>query len=65
MALEDELPTAASDEVIEDDTELTQTALSAWARLINNVCEVDPLICPHCGGEMRFIAMIEEALVAL
>ena len=35
-------------------------AKSAWARLIRKVYEVDPLICPHCGGEMRFLAVIEE-----
>ncbi len=22
---------------------------------------VDPLLCPKCGGEMRFLAVIEEA----
>jgi hypothetical protein len=31
--------------------------------LIKKVYEVDPLICPHCGGEMRFLAVIEEAPV--
>ena len=36
---------------------------SAWARLIRKVYEVDPLICPHCGGVMRFLAVIEEDLV--
>jgi hypothetical protein len=36
---------------------------SAWARLIRKVYEVDPLICPHCGGVMRFLAVIEEAPV--
>ena len=38
-------------------------ARSARARLIKKVYEVDPLICPHCGGEMRFLAVIEEAPV--
>ncbi len=31
---------------------------STWARLIKKVYEVDPLICPHCGGQMRFLAVI-------
>jgi hypothetical protein len=31
---------------------------SAWARLIARVYEVDPLICPHCGSEMKLIAVI-------
>ncbi len=42
------------------ESELTKAARSTWARLIKKVYEVDPLICPHCGGQMRFLAVIEE-----
>ncbi len=45
------------------DSEYIKDARSAWARLIKKVYEVDPLKCPHCGGEMRFLAGIEEAPV--
>lgn len=31
-----------------------------WAMLIARIYEVFPLICPHCGGEMRIIAFINE-----
>jgi hypothetical protein len=31
-----------------------------WARLIQKVYEIDPLICPKCGGVMKIIAFIEE-----
>ena len=31
-----------------------------WARLIQNIYEVDPLLCPKCGGKMRIIAFIED-----
>ena len=31
------------------------------ARLIRKVYEVDPLLCPHCGGTMKVIAVIEPA----
>ncbi|WP_155310521.1 transposase [Desulfosarcina ovata] len=31
-----------------------------WARLIQKVYEVDPLICPKCQGKMRIIAFIED-----
>ena len=61
--LESESTPTPSDETIEPDTEFSQAARGAWARLIKKVYEVDPLICPHCGGEMRFLAVIEEALV--
>jgi len=27
------------------------------------VYEADPLVCPHCGGEMRFLSVIEEPVV--
>ena len=30
----------------------------SWAQLIKLVYEVDPLLCPKCGGEMRIIAFI-------
>jgi hypothetical protein len=31
-----------------------------WARLIQKIYEVDPLICPKCQGGMRIIAFIED-----
>jgi len=32
----------------------------AWARLLAKVYEVDPLVCPKCGSEMKVIAIIQE-----
>ena len=32
-------------------------------RLLRRVAEVDPLECPNCGGEMKIIALIDEAAV--
>jgi len=32
-----------------------------WARLIQKIYEVDPLVCPKCAGPMRVIAFIEQA----
>ena len=31
-----------------------------WAQLIRKVYEVDPLICPECGEEMRIVGIITE-----
>ena len=31
-----------------------------WAELIRKVYEVDPLLCPSCGGQMSIIAFIED-----
>jgi hypothetical protein len=34
-----------------------------WANLIHRVYEVDPLVCPRCGAEMRVIGFITEPKV--
>lgn len=34
-----------------------------WARLIQKIYEVDPLICPKCKDAMRIISFIEDPLV--
>lgn len=34
-----------------------------WARLIQKIYEVDPLLCPKCGGAMRVIAFIENQVI--
>ena len=47
------------DFVVQDD-EHTKGANKSWARLIKKIYEVDPLICPKCGGQMRIIAFIED-----
>ncbi len=31
-----------------------------WARLIQKIYEVDPLVCPKCQGPMRIISFIED-----
>ena len=35
----------------------------SWARLIQKVYEVDPLLCPKCQGQMKIISFIEEQAV--
>jgi hypothetical protein len=32
----------------------------SWAELIRRVYEVDPLVCPECGGKMRVVAFITD-----
>ena len=34
-----------------------------WARLIQRVYEVSPLVCPRCKQEMRVVAVIDNAEV--
>jgi hypothetical protein len=32
----------------------------SWAEMIRKVYEVDPLLCPSCGGKMSIISFIED-----
>jgi hypothetical protein len=46
---------------IEEFSEVAPSAAKrAWARLIKQVYEVDPLVCPRCAGAMRIMAFIEQ-----
>jgi len=36
---------------------------SAWARVLQNVFEVDPLLCPRCGTPMKVVAWITDPVV--
>ncbi len=38
----------------------SKEAKQNWARLIQKIYEVDPLICPKCEGSMKIVAFIEE-----
>ncbi|MES9882537.1 MAG: transposase [Sedimenticola sp.] len=33
---------------------------SIWAMLLARIYEINPLVCPRCGGEMRIIAFVTE-----
>ena len=54
---------AACVPAIEDDSLSGKEARRCWSRLIRKIYEVDPLLCPECGGLMKIIAFIEEAAV--
>ena len=34
-----------------------------WANLIRRVYEVDPLVCPRCGSEMRIVSFLTDPAV--
>jgi len=44
--------------------ELRRRARLTWANLIHRVYEVDPLLCPFCGAEMRTLAFILDVATA-
>ncbi len=35
----------------------------SWARLLKRVFDIDVEQCPRCGGDLKFIAAIEEPAV--
>ena len=37
---------------------------TSWAELSKRVFAIDALVCPHCGGKRKLIALIQDALVA-
>jgi len=42
-----------------DDTD-RHVPSKGWAEMIKKVYEVDPLLCPQCGGEMKVISFIKD-----
>ena len=52
------------DEECPDETDCdvsNKVCRKAWARLLAKVYEIDPLVCPKCGSEMRVIAVIQDS----
>ena len=43
-----------------DESSVGALTASIWAMLITRIYEINPLICPMCGNEMRIIAFITE-----
>ena len=43
--------------------ELRPIPAKGWAEMIRKVYEVDPMLCPKCGGRMRIIAFLTDYAV--
>ena len=43
--------------------ELPRVPSKGWAEMIRKVYEVDPMICPRCGGRMTVVAFLTEYAV--
>ena len=43
-----------------DDSPDAHAYKKAWARLLSKVYEIDPMVCPKCGSEIKVIAIIQE-----
>jgi len=47
--------------IVED--ELRRLPAKGWAAMIRKVYEVDPMVCPQCGGTMKIIAFLTNYAV--
>ena len=54
-------PALAGEDAVET---FTRQARLSWAKLIRRVYEVDPLLCPFCGGQMKILAFITDFATA-
>ncbi len=42
------------------ESEFARERRRSWARLLRKILEVDPLLCPKCGVEMKIVAVITD-----
>jgi ribosomal protein S27E len=47
-------------DIDDEDTDYRELCRMRWASLVKRVWEVDPLLCPKCGGTMKVVAFIEK-----
>jgi len=43
--------------------ELRRIPSKGWAEMIRKVYEVDPMVCPKCGGQMKVVVFLTEYAV--
>jgi len=43
--------------------ELKPVPSKGWAAMIRKVYEVDPMLCPRCGGRMKVVAFLTEPAI--
>ena len=55
----EQLPRAGS-EAQPVDGPSAKEARQRWSALIKQVYEIDPLLCPTCGAEMKMVSFIER-----
>ena len=40
--------------------ELRPVPAKGWAEMIRKVYEVDPMVCPQCGGQMKVVSFLTD-----
>lgn len=51
------------DVLVDRDDPFEMARRQSWARLLQRVFEVDPLLCPTCGERMQIVGFVTQALV--
>jgi hypothetical protein len=54
-------PALAGDDAVDT---FTRQARLTWVKLIRRVYQIDPLLCPFCGADMRIIAFVTDFATA-
>ncbi len=62
--VEEEEPTSTRPSPRDPVDIFTRQARLSWAKLIQRVYEVDPLLCPFCGADMKIIALVTDFATA-
>ena len=57
---QEELDTVEEYTEVQNRDEKGSAKRSAWARMINKVYGINPLICEKCGSEMSIVAFVME-----
>jgi len=47
----------------DDELACVQQRRRSWARLLRRIYEVDPMVCPRCGDELKIVAVITDPVV--
>jgi hypothetical protein len=55
--------TAGASRADRDRTQNARALRRSWAQLLKRIYEVDPLVCPSCGSEMKVVAIIIDHAV--
>ncbi|WP_319560361.1 transposase [Marispirochaeta sp.] len=51
---------SSDDAALPDDSPDARVYRRAWARLLSKVYEINPMVCPKCGSEMKVVAVIQK-----
>jgi hypothetical protein len=61
---EEDVPVGGDTPVPGDDlSEREARSRRSWARMIRRLYEVDPLVCPRCGDELKIVSVITDPVV--